>query len=327
MPNTPNLQLTLGVVARIEEAALAIARLDGRISASPVAAAWRARAAWSGYARALRLQGVEIDEIDVFSWACGVPFPDRPRRTSHLDDFEAFAPWWASLDHASPGTWRDALPFTPAIERGLPVLLSALDITRQHALRDGTAAPWLALPATLKGIGATEAPLPCLVAGAKAFRLGRALPEETVRACLRDLTTAARHGLTLLDGLEAGQRRAARAILGERRPGALSRLVPLSLHLPVLSPVAVAERLGLTLSGAGKLLERAADMDVLHEVSGRATWKVYCAPDLAIAFGFREAPRGRPPSEPVSAPLDPDLAAVLASFDREMQAFDERFGS
>lgn len=322
MPEAPPLRLTLGVVPQIEEAVAAVARLDGRISASPVAKAWRLRAAWSGYARGLRLQGVEIDEIDVFSWSCAIPLPDRPRRPSHLDEFEGFAPWWGRFDRAGVGQWRDNLPFTPTIARDLPLLLKALDITRQHALRDGSAAPWLALPAALQGLGLTDTPLPCLVGGAKAFRFRAALPEETLRATLRALSGAARDGLALLDGLEADHRRAARAILAERRPGSLQPLAALSLVHPLLSPTTVAERLGLTLSGAGKLLERAAGLDLLHEISGRATWKAYCTPHLAVAFGLRAAPRGRPAHEAPLPALDGDLAAILAAFDREMEAFD-----
>lgn len=66
------------MVAAIASATAAIARLDARICVSPVAKAWAARAAWTGYAKALQLQSAEIDEIDVFSWRCGLPLPHRP---------------------------------------------------------------------------------------------------------------------------------------------------------------------------------------------------------------------------------------------------------
>jgi len=66
------------MVAAIVSATAAIARLDARICVSPVAKAWAARAAWTGYAKALQLQSAEIDEIDVFSWRCGLPLPHRP---------------------------------------------------------------------------------------------------------------------------------------------------------------------------------------------------------------------------------------------------------
>jgi len=69
------------MVAAIASCTAAIARLDARISVSSVASAWRRRAAWSGYAKALQLQSAEIDEIDVFSWGCGIQIASRPLRS------------------------------------------------------------------------------------------------------------------------------------------------------------------------------------------------------------------------------------------------------
>src|SRR3546814_5864213 len=68
----------------------AIARLDVGISVSSVASAWARRAAWSGYTRALQLQSAEIDEIDVFSWGCGLQIPGRPLRSTTVDLFDRF---------------------------------------------------------------------------------------------------------------------------------------------------------------------------------------------------------------------------------------------
>ena len=90
---------------------------------------------------------------------------------------------------------------------------------------------------------------------------------------------------------------------------------------PVLSPRAVAIRLRLTISGAGKLLARAAASGLLVEVSGRQSWRAYLPPDLAQSFGFVPARRGRPLAPP---PPRPALDAVLSDFDGEMRAIDER---
>src|SRR3546814_15145200 len=68
------------MVAAMASCSAAIARLDVGISVSSVASAWARRAAWSGYTLPLQLQPAEIDEIDVFSWGCGLPIPGRPRR-------------------------------------------------------------------------------------------------------------------------------------------------------------------------------------------------------------------------------------------------------
>jgi hypothetical protein len=319
-------RITLQIAVDMEDSANAIARLDGRISASPVADAWRLRAAWNGYAQALRLQGVEIDEIDVFAWGCRIPLPHRPRRTSHLEEFDAFGPWVSTFNQGTRGAWRDALPFSPVVQTDWPVILRALDLTRQYSLQVGSAEPWLALPSFLRHLGFKDNLLPCLTGGAKMFRLRRTPTYDAVRASVRALGSSARAGIDSLNGMERHYRDARRILLTERRPGALVPLMALSLVQPALTPTSVAELLDLSLSGSGKLLERAASLGLVHEITGRSTWKTYLVPDLAIAFGFAPARRGRPATTESPPPFDKSLAAVLASFDQEMEAFAARFG-
>src|SRR3546814_3925446 len=74
------------------------------------------------------------------------------------------------------------------------------------------------------------------------------------------------------------------------------------LFVPVVSPRMLARRLDVTISGAGKLLSRAAELDLLVEVSGRQAWRTYMTRDLAIAFGFGVRPVGRPPAPPQALP-------------------------
>jgi len=95
----------------LEETSLAIARLDARISASPMREAWSLRASWTGYSTAQQLQGLEIDEADTFSWAIGVALPHRPLRPSVDDPFDGFSAWRQALD-AKGRHWREDLPFT-----------------------------------------------------------------------------------------------------------------------------------------------------------------------------------------------------------------------
>jgi hypothetical protein len=78
------------MVSAIATCTAAISRLDARISISSVAGSWIRRATWSGYTAALKLQSVEIDEIDVFSWGCGLHVPGRLARATHIDQFDAF---------------------------------------------------------------------------------------------------------------------------------------------------------------------------------------------------------------------------------------------
>lgn len=320
-PLSPSLALAL------ETAALAIARLDARLSVTSVVTGWNLRAAWSGYARALQLQGGEIDEIDVFSWGCGLPLPSRPRRASHTDEFNAFTPWLADLRRGAGPEWRDRLPFTPGAAAAGPSLLRALELCHTYARQDQGIAPWLALPDIIRGVGATEHALPCLANGAKAFRWRATLNDDLLRPILRSLASAADSGVERLSAMEAGYRRGIEALRAEYRPTSLVKLVALISVRPLLSPQSTANALGLTLGGAGKLLARASELKLLVEVTGRRAWRLYLVPDLAVTFGFAPSPRGRPPKPPVEAMPDRSLADALDAFDREMAEIDRRLGA
>ncbi|RZJ96310.1 MAG: hypothetical protein EOO76_19595 [Novosphingobium sp.] len=298
-----------------------IARLDARICVSPVRSSWVRRAQWSGYARALALQQVEVDEIDVFSWGCGLKLPRRALPTTHLDNYADFGAWQAALSEIDPLAWRDALPLAigePAGAADHPVLIRALDRVRQHARVDGSPIPWLGLPFALRDLKLASAPLPCLTGGVKAFRLKKTPQDADWLAAIRDLERMANAGLARLDALERFYRDAQRAIAAEYRPGALPALLALIQHRPLVSPQSVATDLGLSLAGASKLLERARAGELLVEITERKTWRLFLAPDLAAEFGFVAPKRGRPAKEAAALPRDRELAAVFDAFDDEM---------
>lgn len=313
------------MVTAIAEATAAIARLDARFCVSPVAKAWTRRAMWSGYARALQLQQAEIDEIDVFSWGCGLKVPGRALRTTHLDVYEDFAPWEAALADSDPLAWRDGLPLAigePAEAANHPPLVRALDSVRQHARAAGTIVPWLALPFALRDRKMTASPLPCLAGGVKAFRLKKTPQDDDWLAALRALGASAAAGLDRLHALERFYRDAQRAISAEYRPGALPALLALTQHRPLLSPQAVADQLDLSVAGASKLLERAKEAGLLIEITERRTWRLFLAPDLAADFGYVKPKLGRPSKEPPPLPRDKDLSAAFDAFDSEMAEID-----
>lgn len=317
------------MVAAIAAATAAIARLDTRIIVSPVAKAWGTRAAWTGYAKALQLQLAEIDEIDVFSWGCGLKLTGRPALPSHLDLFDRFADWRAALDEVDPLAWRDRLPTAigePATAADHPPLIRALDTVRQLARLDSGIGTWLGLPFALRDRGLTASPLPCLAGGAKAFRLKRTVNEEDWLAVLRGLASAAQTGLERLHSLERGYRDAQRAIAAEYRPGELPALLALIQHRPLVSPQSVADRLSMSTAGASKLLSRAAAAGLLVEITQRRSWRLFLTPDMAIAFGYARPKRGRPAKEPPPLPPSRDLAAVFDTFDQEMARIDRLLG-
>jgi hypothetical protein len=327
-PALQHVLLSPQLAASLEAASLAIGRLDARVCATSVVKPWQLRAAWTGYARALQLQGHEIDEVDVFSWGCGVRVPGRVTGDTLADPFADFNPWRAQLALPVGRHWREDLPFEPLADEVFgraPLLVRALEITRQHAGADLGISAWLALPLLLQRLGATQTPLPCLVVGTGAFRNRSGDPAVVLRQLLRALCDAADAGLASLTSIEADRRRAIHAIRGERRSGSLTELAALSLTAPVLSPQSVGKALGLSLSGAGKLLTRAAQLQLLREVTNRGSWRLYLTPDLAVTLGFMAAPRGRPRAEPPALPHDRDVAAIVDSFDAEMENFVRRF--
>lgn len=300
-------------------------RLDARISVSLVATAWKCRAAWSGYAKALQLQSAEIDEIDVFSWGCGLQISGRPLRSTTVDLFDRFGEWTAALYNDDPLNWRDGLPTAigePTDASDHPALVRAFDRVRQHARIEGGAMPWLGLPFALRDFGLTTAPLPCLVGGVKAFRLKRAPDDGDWATALRSLEANACAALDRLDALERLFRESQRTILAEFRPGTLPALLALAQHHPLLSPQTVSEKLKLSIGGASKLLERAASAGLLLEITKRRSWKQFLSSDLSVEFGYAPAKRGRPAKEAPPLPASRDLAAVFDAFDDEMAKID-----
>lgn len=186
-----------------------------------------------------------------------------------------------------------------------------------------TQAPWLELPLLLQRLNATDNVLPCLVVGNKAMRLAPRDRGPITMRSLKALAAAAQDGLSLLTTLERWRFQAAQKLADEFRPGNLEGLLRLLLQSPVISPTRAADALGVTLSGAGKLLERAVSLGLCHEVSGRHNWRLYLTPDLAMRFGFIAAPRGRPPALRMPSP---PLDSILAAFDADVAEFELLMG-
>jgi hypothetical protein len=88
--------------------------------------------------------------------------------------------------------------------------------------------------------------------------------------------------------------RGAATIAAQHRPGKLADLGRLALTRPCLAARSLAPELDLTVSGAGKLLERATSLGLLVEISGRGTWRSYVTPDIAVSLGLVAPMRGRP---------------------------------
>lgn len=326
-----------GTVAReIAQASGAIAALNAALFRHPCAAAWGVRASWSGYAESLRVGGAEIDDIDVISWATSVPIAGRRPPSSILVDYAGYRPWTERLSANTSGHWNVALPFTatPSASADGPPLCAAVEILHQWAHADSSIAPWLGLPELIYGMGLSDRPLPCLVVGDRGLRQhGIVQPAAAALRILRGLTKAAVAGLQRLRWIEDDRARAVTAIARQHRPGMLPNLMALMMAAPVMSPEGLvrlmsSQRKSVTISGAGKLLNRAAELGLVREVSGRSrSWRLYVLPDIAVSLGFA-AKRGRPANigKPPALLVDDALtSSAMAALDAEMKAIAERW--
>lgn len=240
-----------------------------------------------------------------------------------LEDFAALDSWQAAARRPDRRHWREALPFTfdpPEDWDERPALLRALEVAARLSRADRALSAWLELPFLIRRMRLTREMLPGLVVGDKAWRLAPRDHKAITPRFLKHVAEAAEDGMTQLDALEADRRRAAAALDRERRPGALLPLAARLQHMPVTSPLAAASMFGLSISGAGKLLTRAATLGLVTEISDRRSWRIYLTPDLAVRFGYLQPRRGRPPSPPDRD--DVTLDSLLARFDAEVAAFD-----
>lgn len=271
---------------------------------------------------ALRLQRYEIDEIDVFSQTTGVAITGRPPVATAGRPFDAFSNWRSSLERATTSHWREDLPFIfdpPNAWGEAPPLIRALTVLDIWSRKDSSLAVWLGFPHLLSRMKLTASPLPCLVVGDLALRTLHGPRERQLKRLLKALSRSAADGLERLGRLEAWRLSLAAALAEERRPGLMPDLGKLALSRPFVTARLIADTFDITLSGAGKLLTRAASHRLLVEVSGRASWRLYVTPDVGIALGLLSPPRGRPPSPPRRTE---SLKAVLAEFDRQMDDID-----
>lgn len=318
-PDLSNPDWTPRLARLLEAAGHTIGRLDARVSTSPLRLSWVERASWIGFAEARRAQGAELDEIDIFSLACGVVIPRRPRVAFAEDELAALRVWQAELTKPDPHHWRDMVPVTldlPPDWSERPALLRALELTAVHARSDPRAAAWLASTRLLEALGVTHSPLPCLVIADKALRFAANDRTAIVPRYLKAMTRAATDGIERLDALEADRIRATAALCRSSRPGKLITLGALLQRRPLLTPLGVSRALDLTISGAGKLLTRAAADGLVVEISGRKAWRAYLAPDLAEKFGYKSPALGRPRTS-----VRPDDRA-LDRFDAELAEID-----
>jgi len=305
----------------LEAAALAVGRLDARFCASFCQDAWHHRSFMTGLAASLASRGVPLEEIDLFAAVSSTPLPRRPPSISADEAVAMLTEWRDIVAGSTSPHWRELVVAPLDLPAGWlhrPALLQALALAAHHA-HIGQRSDLPVLPQLLHSLGITRAVLPSLAVTDRTWLTGPRDYPASARRMVRVLTAAADAGLKRLHRMELDHVRAERALAAQTRTGALRKVVALAGIDGVLVPRRVAVQLGLSISGAGKLLARAATLGLLVEVSGRSSWRTYLVPDLARQFGYVEARRGRSISPAMPAPA---LDKTLADFDAEMAAID-----
>ncbi|RIA46397.1 hypothetical protein DFR49_0938 [Hephaestia caeni] len=109
--------------------------------------------------------------------------------------------------------------------------------------------------------------------------MSRKLKSDDWLAVPHALERTAAESLGRLHDLGCLYRDAHRAIAAEYGPGALPAL---------LSPQSVSDLLSMSIDGGGKLLGRTASANLLVEIAQRRSWRLFLAPDIAIAFAYMQ---------------------------------------
>lgn len=308
--------------AAIERAALALGRLDARVCASFARTLWHERTLLTGAAATLTARGQPVAEINLFT-VSGVALPAQSRvpTSNTCDGVQLVANWRAALAQTEAPHWRDLIggPLDlPANWSRHPGLLRTLALAAQHA-NEADLGTLPVLPQLLQALGLTRAVLPNLALADPVWRYPPRELAGSAKRMLRQLAAAAVCGLARLHRLERDQLRATQVLAAQTRPGGLREVLALAEAEGAVTPRGLAGQTGLSLSGAGKQLARAAALGLLVEVTGRISWRTYLVPDLARQFGYVSIPKGRPPAPALpAAPLD----AKLAAFDAEMVEID-----
>jgi len=154
----------------------------------------------------------------------------------------------------------------------------------------------LTLPTRLYQYGVTQTPLPCLTQP-------------------KNLQRQSQQGLRLLADLNKQRHRFASRLSHGKHDLRLWQVAALSLKWPALTPSSAARDLGISISGAGKLLQRAEDLGLLVETTGRHNYKLYIARDSVRELGFTHLALPRDGASSLPAPMDQNFELALKKLD------------
>lgn len=195
---------------------------------------------------------------------------------------EALAPLGGGMDAAGFARWQAAQKAAARDWPALPAALVAAGAWQAAGpdRRDGRLQAGFLAAASLAAAGRLGAiPLPFWAAlPARPARLWREAPgfgEAALVDGLRQVARAAAAGLAELTRLTEAAARGAGLIAGVDARSRLPGAVEAALRLPVLTPGALARRLGVVPQTATDLLRRLAAAGVLREATGRRSYRAF----------------------------------------------------
>jgi hypothetical protein len=325
-----------GIVSALEEAAVAVGRLDAALAGNPLRQAWTF---WSGFDAARRHAEADGRRVDLFRLAAhlhGLPLrlgdaasaPERGREIAGLNYAIDLRSWMAAPDPEQVRLRDIALDSLRVEDRGQPVLAAAArGMLNWLAGRGSRPAIRTAVPLYLRDRGITIHAL-AAVTGGDALRAGPDDPDGFTVRFLETVQREAAEGRDLLLTMEREWREARLRVdhrAGARSNSRLPAAVDLLAASPLLSISALAEALGCSVEGASRMLDSLVQLEVVAEVTGRTgrgARRLYGlkyllpirAETTAVRRRLRGGPRGRP-KRVLTAPFaeladDPGAAGV-----------------
>ena len=269
-----------GIVTALEEAAVAVGRLDAALAGNPLRRAWTF---WSELDAARRHAEADGRRVDLFRLAAhlhGLPLrlgdtasaPERGREIAGLNYAIELRSWMAAPDPEQVRLREIALDSLRAQDRGQPVLAAAARGMLDWLAGQGSRpAIRTAVPLYLRDRGITIHAL-AAVTGGDALRAGPDDPDGFTVRFLETVRREAAEGRDLLLTMEREWREARLRVdhrAGARSNSRLPAAVDLLAASPLLSISALAEALGCSVEGASRMLDSLVQLEVAAEVTGR----------------------------------------------------------
>ena len=269
-----------GIVSALEQAAVAVGRLDAALAGNPLRRAWTF---WSELDAARRHAEADGRKVDLFRLAAhlhGLPLrlgdttsaPERGREIAALNYAIELRSWMAAPDPEQVRLREIALDSLRAADRGQPVLAAAArGMLNWLAGQGSRPAIRTAVPLYLRDRGITIHAL-AAVTGGDALRAG---PDDPDGFTVRFLETVRREAAEGRDRLLTMERewREARIQVDHRAGARSNSRLPAAVDLlaasPLLSTSALAEALGCSGEGASRMLDSLVQLEVAAEVTGR----------------------------------------------------------